>query len=163
MVKNISLLLLALWLGAAIFFSAVVAPAAFSVLRGFQLGNAGEIAGAIVSRSLGVINVWGFLTGVGLLLLTLYSRRSYKRDLFLLESALLGIVIIMTGVGHWLIAPRIRALRSGLNLPIGQFVLDDARRVAFNSMHRYSVSALSIAMIAALIACLLLTRNSRTN
>ena len=46
------LILLAAWFGAALFFGAVVAPAAFGVLRSFGLPNTNEIAGAIgVSRS----------------------------------------------------------------------------------------------------------------
>ena len=39
------LLLVSLWLGAAVFFSSVVAPSVFSVLRAFQVPNVGEIAG----------------------------------------------------------------------------------------------------------------------
>src|SRR6186713_2827131 len=54
------LILLACWFGAALFFGAVVAPAAFGVLRSFGLANANEIAGSIVTRSLGVVNIAGF-------------------------------------------------------------------------------------------------------
>jgi hypothetical protein len=34
----------------------------------------------------------------------------------------------------------------------------DARRIAFNSLHVYSVNALSLAMIAALVAMVLIAR-----
>ena len=59
--NNIRLLLLASWLGAAVFFSAAVAPSAFRVLKAFSLPNASEMAGAIVTRTLSVINTSGFV------------------------------------------------------------------------------------------------------
>ena len=40
------MLLLGLWLGAAVFFGAAVAPALFNVLRGAGLANANELAQA---------------------------------------------------------------------------------------------------------------------
>src|SRR5919202_5773658 len=55
------LLLAALWLGGAVFFSFVVAPAVFQVLP------TRELAGAVVTRTIAVVNVGGF--AVGLLLL----------------------------------------------------------------------------------------------
>ncbi|PYS66847.1 MAG: hypothetical protein DMF69_24860 [Acidobacteria bacterium] len=57
MINSVRLTLLAMWFGAALFFSAVVAPTVFSVLRSFALPNSGEIAGAIVNRSLSIVNV----------------------------------------------------------------------------------------------------------
>jgi hypothetical protein len=46
-------------------------------------------------------------------------------------------------------------------VPIDQVAADDARRVAFNSLHGYSVNALSLAMIAALVAMVLMARSLR--
>jgi len=51
-----------------------------------------------------------------------------------------------------------RALRAAMVLPIDQIAADDARRVAFNSLHGYSVNALGLAMIAALVALVLMSR-----
>jgi hypothetical protein len=53
-----------------------------------------------------------------------------------------------------------RALKATMLLPIDQLTPDDARRVAFNSLHGYSVIVLSLAMIAALVALVLMTRSS---
>jgi Domain of unknown function (DUF4149) len=163
-VRSISLLFLGLWLGAAVFFSGVVAPAAFSVLRSFQIPNYAEIAGAIVNRSLGVINTSGFLVGALVLLFAFALRSGFSRMSFALETLSLGTMLAMTGLGQWVIAARMRALRSAMAaVPIDQIDLDDPRRIAFNSLHRYSVSALAIAIIAALIAYVLFARTSRTN
>jgi hypothetical protein len=147
-----------MWLGVALFFGAVVAPAAFSVLRSFALANASEIAGSIVTRALGVVNIAGFVIGI-LLLVTLFVRRgSQGRIAFTVEAICLTLVIIATGVGHWLIAARMRALRAAMVIPIDQVAQADPRRIEFNSLHGYSVNALGLAMIAALIAIVLIAR-----
>ena len=159
-IKNISLLLLAIWLGAAVFFSVVLAPAAFSVLRGYQVANSSEIAGAIVNRALSVINISGFVIGLLALLTVLTLKRDYGQRAFLLEIASLAVLAVATGIGQWVIAARMRALRATLNLPIDQIPLVDARRIAFNTLHGYSVAALSVAMIATLLAILLMMNHS---
>ena len=159
---NVSrLILLAVWFGAALFFGAVVAPAAFSVLRSFGLPNASEIAGSIVTRSLSVVNLAGFIIAL-LLLVTVILRRNYSSRLsFIIECICLAVIALTTGVGHWFIAARMRALRVAMVLPIDQIAADDPRRVAFNSLHGYSVNALSLAMIAALVAMVLIARSLR--
>jgi hypothetical protein len=70
---------------------------------------------------------------------------------------------ISTVVGHWVIASKMRALRLAMILPVDQIAVDDPRRVAFNRLHGYSVTALSIAMIAALIAFLVIAYRARLN
>ncbi len=155
------LILLACWFGAALFFGAVVAPAAFGVLRSFGLPNANEIAGGIVTRSLAVVNIAGFLISLLLLLTLLLRRHSSSRLSFITELICLAIIVLTTAVGHWVIAARMRALRAAMVLPIDQIAADDARRIAFNSLHGYSVNALGLAMIAALVAMVLMARSLR--
>jgi hypothetical protein len=153
------LILLSLWLGAAVYFSAVVAPAAFSVLRSFELSNANEIAGGIVTRALSVVNLSGFVVGLVLLLTLFAARGASGRIAFIAEAICAALLIIATGVGHWVIAARMRALRAAMELPIDQVPTSDARRIAFNSLHVYSVNALSVAMIAALVAVVIIARS----
>ena len=155
------LILLACWFGAALFFGAVVAPAAFGVLRSFGLANANEIAGSIVTRSLSVINVAGFLISLLLLLSLLLWRNYAGRVSFILECVCLVVIAIATGVGHWVIAARMRALRAAMVLPIDQIAADDPRRIAFGALHGYSVNVLGLAMIAALVVMVLMARNLR--
>ncbi len=155
------MVLLAVWFGAALFFSVVAAPAAFGVLRSHGLPNASELAGGIVTRSLSVVNFAGFVIAL-LLLLTLFVRRgSVGRISFIAEGVCLVLIALATGVGHWIIAARMRALRVAMVLPIDQIAADDSRRIAFNSLHGYSVNALGLAMIAALVALVLMARSVR--
>ena len=155
------LILLACWFGAALFFGAVVAPAAFGVLRSFGLPNANEIAGSIVTRSLSVINIAGFLIALLLLLTAILRRNSSSRVSFIVECVCLGVIALTTGVGHWLIAARMRALRAAMVLPIDQIAANDPRRIEFAGLHGYSVNALGLAMIAALVALVLMSRSLR--
>lgn len=149
---NLKLFLLAAWFGAALFFSAVVAPAAFSVLRQFALANASEIAGTLVTRTLAVVNISGFVIGLALIAMVLVLRKHFVRRAFV--PAVISAIVLAgaTSMGEWVIAARMRAMRAALAVPIDQVPLDDARRIAFNEFHGYSVIALGIAMIAALVA-----------
>ena len=163
LLNDVRLLLIALWLGAAVFFSSVVAPSAFSVLRAFHLPNVGEIAGTFVTRTLSVVNVSGFIISLCLLATTLVFCRAAGKRSFFLEIASLMVLAASTGAGHWVIATKMRALRVAMVLPIDQVPTDDARRVAFNRLHGYSVTALSVAMIAALITFLIIAYRGRLN
>lgn len=157
----VRLVAISLWLGAAIFFSVVVAPAVFGVTRSFDLSNANEIAGTIVTRTLSVINVAGFFVGLAILL-TFALRWPHRASLRVVVAiCCLVVTTLATGVGHWVIAARMRALRVAMKFPIDQVPLDDPRHVAFQSLHGYSVTALGIAMIAALLAVILLSREPR--
>ncbi len=145
------------------YFSSVVAPSIFSVLRAFQLANVGEIAGTLVTRTLSVVNVSGFI--ISLLLLTsafAFGKGLGKRSFFL-ELASLLVVAVSTGAGQWVIAAKMRPLRVAMVLPVDQVPLEDPRREAFNRLHGYSVTALSIAMIAALIGFLIIAYRARLN
>ena len=153
--------LLAAWLGAALFFGAVVAPAAFGVLRSFGLPNASEIAGSIVTRTLGVVNIAGFAIAMLLLVTAFLRREAQSRIALIVELACIGVIALTTALGHWWIAARMRALRAAMELPIDQIAAADPRRMEFNALHGYSVKALGIAMIAGLVALVLMGRNLR--
>ena len=151
---GVSLWFLSLWLGAAIFFSAVVAPAVFAALRSFQVPNMNEIAGTIVTRALSVINVSGVLISLLLLLLTVIAERKNIKASFFAGTFALMLMALATAVGHWVIAARMRGLRVAM-VAIDQVSPDDPRRIAFNNLHRYSVISLMVAMLAAVAAIIL--------
>ena len=153
--KNITLFLIAAWFGLSVYFSAVVAPAAFSTLRSFELSNANEIAGTIVSRGLSVVNVSGFCLSV-LLLLSNFVIKGLSRRYSLLKNLTFVIIGVCTGAGEWIIASRMRGLRAAMGGHIDQVPLTDPNHMAFTVLHGYSVAALSIAMMAALLAALLI-------
>ncbi len=160
--NNLRLFLLGLWLGAAVLFSAVVAPTAFHVLRSFNLPNAGEIAGTIVSHTLSIVNISGFVLSLILMVVALGLKRNYSRGRLTAQMILLATMAIATAVGEWIIAARMRALRAAMVVPIDQVSVSDPKRMAFAALHGYSVAALGVAIIAALLACFIVGNRSRT-
>ena len=162
-VRQLRLLLLGLWLGAALFFGAAVAPALFAVLRGAGLANANELAGTVVTRLLRIINQGGFEIALLLLVTAFFINRNQSRLARYAEVISLAIMAIMTGVSHWIISARMLELRRAMGGAIDQVLPVDPRRMAFDSLHRYSVIMMAIAMIAALVAFLTMARRGSQN
>jgi ABC-type transport system involved in cytochrome bd biosynthesis fused ATPase/permease subunit len=160
-IRQLRLLLLGLWLGAAVFFGAAVAPALFNVLRGAGLGNANELAGSMVTRLLGIINQGGLEIALFLFVTSFFVNRNQSRLARWAEVISLAIMAIMTGVSHWVISARMLELRRAMGAPIDQVSPIDPRRMSFDSLHRYSVMVMSIAMIAGLVAFVLASRPGR--
>ena len=157
-IKRIRLLLLGLWLGAAVFFGAAVAPAVFGVLRGTQLANANELAGMIVQRSLAVVNRGGFEISLFLIVTWFFINLREGRRLQFAEMISLAIMAIMTGVSHWVISARMLALKAAMQAPIDQIAGNDSRRIAFDALHRYSVTSMGVAILAGLVGFLIMAR-----
>ncbi|HEX8846315.1 MAG TPA: DUF4149 domain-containing protein [Pyrinomonadaceae bacterium] len=159
--RDVRLLLIALWLGGAVFFSAVVAPSAFGVLRSRGVPYANEAAGSIVTRTLSVVNTGGFIIALILLATAFLFRQRVTRRAFFAETISLALLAIATGVGQWVIAARMLALRAEMRVPIDDVAADNPLKVSFNSLHGYSVAALSVGIIAAAVALLLIARRTR--
>lgn len=156
-IRQIRVLLLGLWLGAAIYFGAAVAPTLFGVLRGAGVANANELAGAMVTRLLRVINYGGFEIALFLLVTAFFINRHRRRLVQVAEVISLAIMAIMTGVSQFIISARMQELRQAMGGPIDEVSPFDQRRVAFDSLHRYSVTLMFIALVAGLLAFLLMT------
>lgn len=152
------LLLLALWLGAAVFFGAAVAPTVFGVLRGAQLANANELAGQMVQRLLAVVNRGGFEISLFLLVTGYFVSKKESRRARYAEMISLAIMAIMTGVSHFVISARLLALRAAMQTPIDQIATNDARRIAFDALHGYSVALMGVAIVSGLLAFLIMAR-----
>ncbi|MEO5860267.1 MAG: DUF4149 domain-containing protein [Pyrinomonadaceae bacterium] len=144
--NDIRLLLLGLWLGGSVFFIAV-AQVAFSVLP------ERELAGAIVGRSLTVLNFSGIALSVLILLMSLVTARGTNAALAWIDRLLILIVAIACAVGQFVIGYMISSVRSQMGgKKIDEFAVDDPLRIQFNQVHGYSEWALMAAMIAGLIA-----------
>ena len=156
-------MLLGIWLGAALFFGAAVAPALFNVLRGAGLANANDLAGTVVTRLLHIINQGGFEIALFLLVTAFFINRNQSRLARYAEVISLAIMAIMTGVSHWIISARMLELRRAMGGAIDQVSPLDPRRMAFDSLHRYSVAMMAVAMIAALVAFLTMARRGSRN
>ena len=151
-IRQLRLLLLGLWLGAA------VAPALFGVLRDAGLTNANELAGSIVTRLLGFINRGGIEIALFLLVTAFFVNRNRSRFAQVAEVISIAIMAIMTGVSNWIISARMLALRASMGT-IDQVSPTDARRIEFDSLHRYSVRVMAVALVAGLVAFVIASRS----
>ena len=143
--SDIRLLILAVWLGAAVFFIGV-AQSAFAVLPDR------ELAGAVVNRNLAVLNYGGMVVAA-LMILTSHvgASRVSKFWLWIERFLLLGLGAVCA-VGQFVVGFWLTSVRNQIGRPIDEVAADDPLRVQFNMIHEYSVWLLFAGMIAGLIA-----------
>ena len=139
----IELVLLAMWLGAALLVATVLAPAAFRVLPTRTL------AGALVGQVLPVI----FAAGLFLAIIAIgLEARMTRYSLRLLVTAPFAAMIIGCSVAQFVIAPRIETVRASIGGPVDTLPETDPRRVRFGKLHGYSVLWMGVAMLGAVAA-----------
>jgi uncharacterized protein DUF4149 len=134
--------LLTLWLGAALFFAAVVAPAAFAA------APAPAFAGALIGRLLPPLFASGVVVGFAIVAIELGWPRGGSR----LRASAAGVMLAACAAAQFVIGGQIDRLRTAAGRPIGTLERDDPRRIAFGRLHALSVAALGAAMIAAATA-----------
>ena len=142
--SDIRLLLTAIWLGAAVFFI-FVAQSAFAVLP------ERELAGAMVNRTLAIVNYGGIVIALILLATSLVGQAAVNRFWLWTERIVLLVLAAATAIGQFVIGWWLMLLRNEMGKPIDQVAVDDPLRVQFNQMHEYSVWVLMTGMAAALI------------
>lgn len=144
--SDIRLLLLAFWLGAAMFFIAV-AQSSFAVLP------QRELAGAVVNRTLLILNYAGLGIAIVLLLSSILGSSLVSRFWLWTERFLLLIVGAACAVGQFVIGLMLMSVRAQMGgRPIDEIAVDDPLRIQFNALHEYSVWVLFVGMAAALLA-----------
>jgi len=119
------------WLGAIVFLSFVVAPGAFASLA--SRDQAGTFVGLTLSR----LHVIGMIAGMAFLVVALLagSFAALWKPAPLLVIAMLLLTIASQG---W-VRPRIAELRRDMG-SIETTPADDPRHVAFDQLHKVSVS-----------------------
>jgi hypothetical protein len=151
--SKIELLLIGLWLGAAVFFSLAVAPSVFSVLP------SRELAGFVVNRTLTIVNISGAAIGVILLFLSFIPRGEAKAIWVWLQRILLVLVIAACGAGQAIIGFYLDQIRAMSGSPISELAADNPIKLQFDMWHQYSVWVLIGGMVAATLAFFIISRN----
>lgn len=145
----IEIAVLALWLGAALFFAAAVAPALFAVLPTRTL------AGLVVGRVLPSLLFAGLTIGALVAALELLSSGAGWSPT---RFACGAIVTGACGVAQFFVGPRIERLRAAIAGPLESLSADDPRRIQFGRLHGWSVAWLGLAMLAAAVALVVSAR-----
>jgi hypothetical protein len=147
----VQVLVLAVWLGAMMFFSFVVAPSAFAVLP------TRELAGALVTSVLSKTDLAGLAAGPFLMILIALS---WKADRSRTTNKVIRIILlaVMSGaaaLSRLFITPSMVSLRESMGGLIDDVPLEDPLRVQFDQFHQYSVAVMSLAIFAGLIVLFL--------
>ena len=147
------LLALVIWIGGIILFAAAVAPTVFKVLPTRHL------AGAVVTRSLGILHWMGIVCGIVFLVTSMlhsYSARGAAHPVaprHLLVYAMLALTVI----SQFVVSAKMAALRTAMG-EIDLVPVADARRIAFNQLHAWSTRLESGVLILGLIVLFLVAR-----
>jgi hypothetical protein len=127
------LLSLVVWLGGLIFFAFVVAPTVFKVLPTH------ELAGSVVTRSLGALHWMGIVSGVVFLTTSMIYKRVTVGAAHPLAARhlLVYAMLALTCISQFVIMAKMSALRSAMG-EIDKVPVTDPMRVAFNHLHVWS-------------------------
>jgi len=144
------LLLLGLWLGAAVSF-VVMAQNAFAVLPTH------ELAGTLINRTLAILEYGGLGAGFVLVLTSLIVPAGTNIALLWIERTLLVIFALGCAVGQFVISWWMLVIRTQMGRPIDEVAADDPLRIQFNQLHQYSEWVMITAMSAALLAFVIIS------
>jgi hypothetical protein len=130
------MLSLVVWLGAILFFGAVLAPTVFRVLP------TREMAGSVVAPSLARLHWIGIFSGIVFAATSMaYSRLSVgAAQPFAARHVLVYLMIALTLISQFGISSRMNALRTEMGA-IDKLPREDARRIEFDRLHHWSTRA----------------------
>jgi len=147
------LLALVVWIGGIIFFAAAVARTVFKVLPTHHL------AGAVVTRSLGILHWMGIVCAIVFLITSMlhtYSARGAAHPLAP-RHVLVYVMLVLTLISQFVVSAKMAALRAAMG-EIDLVPIADARRIAFNQLHAWSTRLESGVLILGLIVLFLTAR-----
>ncbi len=154
-VRFFMLLSLVVWVGGIVFFAFVLAPTVFhpGILPSRQL------AGAVVSRSLGILHWMGLACGMVFLVTSMIDSQVVNGvpAFFSARNLLVCAMILLTLISMFAVSTRMLDLRNQMVF-IDNVPLDDARRVEFNRLHIWSTRLESTVLLLGLAVIFLTSR-----
>ena len=155
LVRFLLLLSLVVWVGGIAFFAFVLAPTVFhpGILPSRQL------AGAVVSRSLGILHWIGLGSGIVFLVTSMIDSQVANGvpNPFSVRNLLVCAMIVLTLISMFAISTRMLDLRNQMVF-IDDVPHDDARRVEFNRLHVWSTRLESAVLLLGLAVIFLTAR-----
>jgi hypothetical protein len=148
LVRFLQFFSLGTWIGGILFFSAIVAPAAFTLFSSEQ-------AGSLVSLTLGRLHLAGMVCGVIYLIVTAAGART-PAALLRPAPLLVLLMIVLTFVSQFWVSGNMEAIRAQVGGPMDALRAGDPLRVSFDRLHRLSVR-LEVGVLLAGIAAMVFT------
>jgi hypothetical protein len=152
---------LGVWIGALVFFGAVLAPIAFRELPPlFGTPAAGiHAAGLIVGGSLVWLHWIGLFCGLIFLLVAVVARAHYRT--IIPQAVLVVVMILLTAYSQFSIIPRMDTARDSVGGNVDAVAVDNPGRQIFDRLHQRSVHVEGLILLCGLGALVATTHWSR--
>ena len=143
-------LVLGLWLGALVFFGAVLAPIAFSQLPPLFATPAAGIhaAGMIVGGSLVRLHWIGLFCGLIFLVVSLVARAHYRT--IIPQALLVLVMMLLTAYSQFSIIPRMDTARDSVGGNVDAVAANNPGREIFDRLHQQSVHVEALVLLCGL-------------
>ena len=143
-------LVLGLWLGALVFFGAVLAPIAFSQLPPLFATPAAGIhaAGMVVGGSLVRLHWIGLFCGLIFLLVSVVARAHYRT--IIPQALLVLVMMLLTGYSQFSIIPRMDTARDYVGGNVDAVAANNPGREIFDRLHQQSVHVEALVLLCGL-------------
>ena len=143
-------LVLGLWLGALVFFGAVLAPIAFSQLPPlFPTPAAGiHAAGMVVGGSLVRLHWIGLVCGLIFLLVSVVGRAHYRT--IIPQAVLVLVMMLLTAYSQFSIIPRMDTARDSVGGNVDAVAANNPGRQIFDRLHQRSVHVEGLVLLCGL-------------
>jgi hypothetical protein len=154
-------LVLGLWLGALVFFAAILAPLAFTELPPLFPNAAQGIhaAGVVVGGSLVRLHWMGIGCGVIFLAAIVIARHHYRS--IIPQAVLVGAMLVLTAYSQFSIIPRMDIARDSVGGNIDAVAANNPAREIFDRLHQQSVRIETIILVCGLGALVLTAHFAR--
>ncbi len=151
--RFLRVLALGAWIGAIIYFAAVVTQGAFSVLP------SQDVAGLLVGYTLGGLHLMGLIAAVIFIVASVALTKSLRA---FIEPAVIGVIlmVVLTIASQGYVIPRMNVLRTQM-VSIQATPGNDPRRVEFDKLHSVSVDLEVGVLLIGLAALFLTTREKQ--
>jgi len=152
--RFLRVLALGAWIGAIIYFAAVVTQGAFSVLP------SQDEAGLLVGFTLGGLHLMGLIAAAIFIIASVAMMKSLKA---FVEPTVIGVILmaVLTIASQDYVIPRMNVLRTQM-VSIQATPGNDPRRVEFDRLHRMSVYLEGGVLLIGLASLFLTTRERKT-
>ncbi|MGA8873647.1 MAG: DUF4149 domain-containing protein [Candidatus Acidiferrales bacterium] len=151
--RFLRVLALGAWIGAIIYFAAVVTQGAFSVLP------SQDEAGLLVGFTLGGLHLMGLIAAAIFIAASVAMTKSLKA---FVGPAVIGVILmaVLTIASQGYVIPRMNVLRTQM-VSIQATPGNDPRRAAFDRLHSASVDLEGAVLLIGLAALFLSTRGKK--
>jgi hypothetical protein len=151
---------LGIWLGALIYFGAVLAPLAFTELPRLFGAQGIHAAGLIVGGSLVRLHWIGMLCGLIFLAAMVVGRAHYRS--IIPQSVLLLVMLVLTAYSQFSIIPRMDTARASIGGNVDAVPANNPGRQIFDQLHERSTHVEGLVLLCAIGALVATSHWSRT-